>query len=433
MEILMLMISLCRTSKGILTPELMFEKMNRTYTHDANMTHDAIKKFYNKEMVIWERNYDYVNIPLSCIAAIILGVQSDRFGRKGILVVGLVSFFLDTLLKILILWEKTDLDIYWFYAAAAIAGILGDSTLLMSGINAFVSDRFKKTTLSFRMVTVSVFFSIGSLCASSITKALMKHFAEIMIMWIVLVLSVVIILIIVIIKDHSVPEEGKSLIYQTVPNVPLLSEYIRDLFGFMIKKRDHYLRCTLYICIFTSFMETFIFGEEKNLIGTYTRLPPFNWKTEEYSTYKLVRPIVQIIGMLGGSVIFFKLFKIKDTIIITLSIISMAVCVLVIGLANSSAGIYVSLPFGALHGFLNPLLYAYIAKIIAGNEIGTAYAVCGIFSKAAGLLQNLILQNIYISTLDWCQAFIWYLLTGLSLILASIFGIVHFVNRNLEI
>uniref|UniRef100_A0A0K0ETW1 MFS transporter n=1 Tax=Strongyloides venezuelensis TaxID=75913 RepID=A0A0K0ETW1_STRVS len=423
----MALIAFCQTSRSVLYPELLSEKIQRIYIPPEGLDIDEIKIFFNKKMAIWERNYDYVNIPLVFIFSIIYGTQSDRFGRKGLLLLGSISFFIDTLIKIFILWEKTNISLYFFYVAAGVAGIMGDTTILMTGINAFISDKFKNTHLSVRMVSVSIFFSLGSFMASTLVKILTKHISHITLLFLIEGF------ILFWIKDQSNPIEEGKLLYQTIPMLTEIKIYILDLYSFLIKKRNKELKFLLYSCLTLIFMEQFIFGEEKSLIGIYTRLPPFNWKTDEYSTYKLVRPIVQIVGMIIGSILFFKLFKIKDTMIIIFSIISMAICILAIGLSSNSIGIYTSLIFGCLHGFLNPLTYAFMAKVVDSNEIGKAYAISGVVSKTATLLQSLILQNIYISTVGWCKGFVWYIMTVLNLPLIILFILVYKIsNRVLE-
>uniref|UniRef100_A0A0N4ZN99 MFS domain-containing protein n=1 Tax=Parastrongyloides trichosuri TaxID=131310 RepID=A0A0N4ZN99_PARTI len=391
-EILMGLIALCQTSRGVLYPELLEEKIERTYIPPSDLSPKEVKIFYNKKMAIWERNYDYVNIPLVCIFTIFYGMQSDRIGRKGLLFFGTFSFFIDTMIKIFILWEKTDLPIYLFYLSAAISGALGDTTILMTGINAFVSDKFKDCHLSIRMVSVSIFFSLGSFIASSVVKILIKHISHITILWIVEGIVVGMIgFILFWIKDCSYLTSEEKSIHQNLHFTSKVKIYAKDLYKFVIKKRRNGVKFLLYSSLILVFMEQFIFGEEKSLIGIYTRLPPFNWKTEDYSTYKSIRPIVQIIGMIVGSIIFFKLLKFKDTIIINLSIISMAICILIIGLSTNYIGIYISLIFGCLHGFLNPLVYAFMAKVVNENEIGKAYACSGVISK----LQSIGVKDLF--------------------------------------
>uniref|UniRef100_A0AAF5DCJ0 Major facilitator superfamily (MFS) profile domain-containing protein n=1 Tax=Strongyloides stercoralis TaxID=6248 RepID=A0AAF5DCJ0_STRER len=398
-EFLMTLIAFCQTSRGVLYPELLSEKIQRSYIPPEGLDKDELKIFYNKKMAIWERNYDYVNMPLVLIFSIIYGTQSDRFGRKGLLLLGSASFFIDTIIKILILWKTTDASLYFFYVAGSISGIMGDQTILMTGINAFISDKFKNSHLSIRMVSVSIFFSLGSFVASTIVKILIKYISHITLLWIIECIVIGMIAFIILwIKDCSNPSEEEKLLYQALPMLSKMKNYLIDLYEFLIKRRSRKLKFLLFSSLILILMEKFIFGEEKNLIGIYTRLPPFNWRTEEYSTYKLVRPIVQILGMIIGSILFFKLLHLKDTIIIIFSIISMAICILIIGFSRTSIGIYISLIFGCLHGFLNPLTYAFIAKIVDNNEIGKAYAISGVISKLSDLLQSLILQNIYIST-----------------------------------
>lgn len=83
-------------------------------------------------------------------------------------------------------------------------------------------------------------------------------------------------------------------------------------------------------------------------------------------------PILAILGMLFGLVFLKKLFKLRDTTIITISILSMGLCCLIIGLAVTSWQIYVSLVPDSLHGLLNPLTYTFITCLVEPNEVKAA-------------------------------------------------------------
>lgn len=47
--------------------------MERVYPPPGNFTQKELDKFYSKKMVEWDNNYDYVNLPISCIAGVIYG------------------------------------------------------------------------------------------------------------------------------------------------------------------------------------------------------------------------------------------------------------------------------------------------------------------------------------------------------------------------
>uniref|UniRef100_A0A1I7WHK7 MFS domain-containing protein n=1 Tax=Heterorhabditis bacteriophora TaxID=37862 RepID=A0A1I7WHK7_HETBA len=113
--------------------------------------------------------------------------------------------------------------------------------------------------------------------------------------------------------------------------------------------------------------------------------------------------MLEIAGMLFGVVMLKKLLKLRDTTIICLAIASMGISVLIIGLAQASWLIYASLLPGSLHGLLNPLTYTFMSYLVEPNEIGKAFAISSIAQKIAGFFQTVVLQNIYIATLNWYQ------------------------------
>ncbi|ETN72077.1 hypothetical protein NECAME_04549, partial [Necator americanus] len=152
-----------------------------------------------------------------------------------------------------------------------------------------------------------------------------------------------------------------------------------------------------------NFLDQLAFGEEKTLIGTYTRLPPFNWSKEQYANYRSIRPIVQIVGMFFGLYVLKKWLKLRDTFVICLAIATLGISLVMIGLAYASWLIYASLAPGSLHGLLNPLSYSFLSCLVDRTEIGKTFAISSIAQKLAGFAQTAIFQNIYIATVDWYQ------------------------------
>ncbi|CAJ0566462.1 unnamed protein product, partial [Mesorhabditis spiculigera] len=131
-------------------------------------------------MVLWDQNYDYVNLPIACIIGVIYGGYSDHYGRKWPMLIGILSVVLDTAFRILIWHPETDWPLQWLFAAASLAGFLGDFLLTMSAINAYVTDQFPdKKTLSVRMIVVSILFSLGQFGGSQLADWLLHFVSEI--------------------------------------------------------------------------------------------------------------------------------------------------------------------------------------------------------------------------------------------------------------
>ncbi|VDK60589.1 unnamed protein product, partial [Cylicostephanus goldi] len=72
--------------------------------------------------------------------------------------------------------------------------------------------------------------------------------------------------------------------------------------------------------------------------------------------------------MFLGLFVFKKWLSLRDTFVICLTIATLGVNVVMIGLAYSSWMIYASLAPGSLHGLLNPLSYSFLSCLVEGNE-----------------------------------------------------------------
>ncbi|GMT07718.1 hypothetical protein PENTCL1PPCAC_29892 [Pristionchus entomophagus] len=381
---------------------------------------------------------------------VVYGSYSDKHGRKLPMLIGLVSVMLSTSLKVLMYSAVTDWPLEWTYPMASFCGLFGDWSLTMTCVNSYLTDIFPdKKQLSFRMVIVSIIFSVGNFGGAQLTDLLLNVVDMITIMGIALGFTILSFLYGVFVLRPTNPthlelkeegeegEEGdddqqrlqepqKETILETTKNAFLSLWYALRIF--IVKRRD-YRRLFLYMCFVANFLDQFVFGEEKSLLGTYTKLAPFNWGTHEWAQYKSLRPIVQIIGMTIGLAVLKKVFKFRDTLCICLAIASMASCVLIIGLAQSSWMIYVSMIPEAFHGLLNPLTFTFMSCIVRPDEIGKAYAVSSIAQEIAKLAQTAILQNIYTATVDWYQGFVWLLMAVVSGVAVVIYFVIHFMAK----
>ncbi|VDM76396.1 unnamed protein product [Strongylus vulgaris] len=427
-EPLMLVLAACNAARSIVAPELSEHKMMRVYPPPPGLDSKGLKKFYNKKMVIWDNNYTYVNLPIACVVGVMYGGYSDYHGRKLPLIVGIASVLVENAMRILIWSPSADFSLYWFYPTAAVTGVMGDFMLTMSCINAYVADKFDdKGILSKRMIIVSIMFSLGSFIASQCTKYVLK------------VVSSTVLLIIVECETFTDFWEVTKLSFYSI---------YASLKIFLLSREGH-RRLFLYLTFTANFMDQLYFGENAfvaALIGTYTRLPPFNWDSEQYADYRSIRPIVrrllepytkklssfdflEIIGMFFGLFVFKKWLNLRDTFVICLTIATLGVNLVMIGLAYSSWMIYASLAPGSLHGLLNPLSYSFLSCLVDGNETGKAFAISSIAQKLAGFVQTAILQNIYIATVDWYQGFVWLVMGGICVVATLIYSYVHVVAK----
>lgn len=74
---------------------------------------------------------------------VFLGAYSDRHGRKLPIIIGLIGIFLGNLIYIFVWWSKTDLPLQFLYLAAFLDGICGGFRMVVSSVNAYLSDQFE--------------------------------------------------------------------------------------------------------------------------------------------------------------------------------------------------------------------------------------------------------------------------------------------------
>lgn len=94
------------------------------------------------------RNIFCLTIP-SIITGLFYGPLTDRIGRKPIMIVNITSFFIYSLLMIVI--EVLNSNIYYVHIGAAIFGFGGYIGVLTSAIVSYLSDTVDTKSLAFRI------------------------------------------------------------------------------------------------------------------------------------------------------------------------------------------------------------------------------------------------------------------------------------------
>ncbi|KIH61389.1 hypothetical protein ANCDUO_08342 [Ancylostoma duodenale] len=89
-----------------------------------------------------------------------------------------------------------------------------------------------------------------------------------------------------------------------------------------------------------------------------------------------------------------KWLKLRDTFVICLTIATLGISLVMIGLAYSSWLIYASLAPGSLHGLLNPLSYSFLSCLVEKTE-----------------------------------GFVWLLMGGICAVAVAIYAFVHVVAK----
>uniref|UniRef100_A0A914W1Q4 Major facilitator superfamily (MFS) profile domain-containing protein n=1 Tax=Plectus sambesii TaxID=2011161 RepID=A0A914W1Q4_9BILA len=386
-------------------------------------------KYFNKRIVEWDQYYSYVNLPIGCVSGLLYGAYGDNHGRKLNLMIGIGSVAVDNAITMFVWSRSVNAPLYFLLISAAVSAAMGNFFLVMSSVNAFLADMFPdKKEMGMRMVFVSVVFSVGGLLGSLgagyfsrlLSNIVVVAFAQFLIL-IALLYSLIFL--------KQIPPKRTSLIPPPEQRRPLWRRslsYVIDTCKVFLRKRDGHRRAFLWLSVVAGFVDDAVFSEETHLVGTYTLLLPFKWDSSKLGVYTSIRSIIQVVGMAIGMIVFGKLLKLRNTTLIIISITSMSAACAVIGLANSDAMIFASLPAGMFHGLLNPLTLTFVSCLVEPDEVGKAYATTMVASKVAGLAQSAALQSIYRATIDWYQGFTWLLIAGIGLLSALAYLWVYF-------
>jgi di/tricarboxylate transporter len=133
------------------------------------------------------------------------------------------------------------------------------------------------------MILIYAILNLGDLLGSQLTNIVLLFSNEVVVM-----ISVEFILILIILYSVFVVKEPKNVL-----NTKISLDLLKQTLGVIFKKRPNKCSLLLLLTLICGFINRLAFSEEKSLIGTYAKLPPFKWTTRQYSIYKTIRPVIR--------------------------------------------------------------------------------------------------------------------------------------------
>lgn len=147
--------------------------------------------------------------------------------------------------------------------------------------------------LSLRMIITYTILNIGDLLGSQLTKLVNRLWGGITAAFLMQAVNLAVIAYVLLLVPElragrespgaqgaaSLLREGLLAVYSSARAV--------------LRRREGCCRFLLLCAFAVGLVNRTAFSEEKALIGTYTKLPPFNWSLADFAQYKSYRPFVR--------------------------------------------------------------------------------------------------------------------------------------------
>ncbi|XP_058828275.1 proton-coupled folate transporter-like isoform X1 [Topomyia yanbarensis] len=344
------------------------------------------------------------NILISVVPALcglFMGPWSDRFGRKPVMMIPCIGYFITYICKTAICHFSSSLNLSpWLYVAAFIpAAITGGTSVVCAGMFSFLTDITTEQNRTVRM---------GILQACTLAGAFLGMMSSSFILaWtnastVFLISASTMLFATFYVKLVIVDSVSRRQVDQFSGNCAKLREIFRldllkDMFITFFKARSGYDRGIIWLTVAIAAF-TVLGSRGSDVFYLYTR-KKFNWTLEDFTLWQSADFLSIIIGNFLGITILKKLFKLPDIAIAFLSVLSFTSDSFIKGMATSGWQLYMSTGVTPLKGTEGAAMMAISSSILPSHDIAKIYSMAISVTAMVPLAASPLFTYIYSQTL----------------------------------
>ena len=256
-----------------------------------------------------------------------------------------------------------------------LVALSGGGLAYVMGINAFVSDISKPEQRSFRMAMMSFVFNIGRPVGTQLGSYLFKEGGYICVMGATLVGRVIgFTLLVVRLEMFNWKPKTKEVTTEEPVKRHLLSpSHVMDSFRTAFKPRSNGKRMYLWMYLIVT-VATCLPNFGENTIGFNYVRTRYSWGVQEYSNYKTITEVLNIVGQ-AICIPLLGYLQIRDSVIIPVLLGSIIVKDF-IKLFADVPWMYTSASvFGIMQSYTFAAARSIISKCVEENELGKVFAL----------------------------------------------------------
>jgi len=155
----------------------------------------------------------------------------------------------------------------------------------------------------------------------------------------------------------------------------------------------------------------------------------FSWREQEFSTWTIVESVIAVTGLTLVMPIFSKLLKLSDPCAGALGALTRASSRLCYALGPEAKFLYIGAGID-VPGVIGPLSARSLAsKCVLRDERGRIFAFLGCIEAVVPLLAVPLYSLIYSYTLTFLPSAIYFVSTGIDLVIFLIFGVLFIAMK----
>ncbi|XP_077302511.1 lysosomal proton-coupled steroid conjugate and bile acid symporter SLC46A3 [Arctopsyche grandis] len=370
----------------------------------SNSTNAAINNQVQKTIstfIQWNNIAGHV-VPI--ILALFLGAWSDKRGRKGILIAGLVGKLWYSVFIIIIASQKTWPLEYVIYIATIPSALTGADVAIFAAAFSYISDITTSINRTMRVAILDVCYlstfptgvALGNYLFHQVfNKSYSDLFAiNASFLFIAIIYSAINLKWKTTEKHQSMSEAGVHNFFADFFD----KNHAVSSFRALTKERPHHRRAYLLIMMISMALYTFQ-RDEKPMLFLYT-IKVFGWDANIYSNFKTFQSTAYVIMMLIAMPLMSRVLNWRDTIIVMIGSVSHAGGRFFFAFAKQSWFFYIGAVVASLGPCVAPVIRSMTSKTVPLEERGKVFALLSVCDNAVALFSSILYSQLYNATLD---------------------------------
>ncbi|CAG5055610.1 unnamed protein product [Parnassius apollo] len=409
----------------------------RTCVHSLNHTAEECKGFLspirsNSTKLLEESVQKYATFVLTvkivmesicpAVLSMFLGVWSDTYGRKPLIVWPMLGMTLTSML--VVIYGMVDLNPWLYILTIVPFSVTGGYVVLFTGAYCYVSDIATNDSTSFRMTLVDATLSVGNVIGSLLSTYLILHIGNVNLLLLVACINVMAYTFTNIFLEESLTgalQGGFSKILDWL--------YVKEMAHECFKTRPNHGKAQIILLIVVRTLSVFLVFGTLGIEYQYVR-EKLHWALQEFNTYTAVSTAVIFVGSFLGVTVIQKLLPVSDLMLTTVAFLSAIAEFIIKAFAVTTWQMYFSVIISIFKGLSGPLIKSYLSKMLPVEDIAKVFAMMCAIEGLSPLIAPVVCSSVYVATLTTFPGTIYLIGCGLTIICVVLLGFVQYYSWN---
>ncbi|XP_046994617.1 proton-coupled folate transporter [Schistocerca americana] len=407
-----------------LSDEICSNLQNETFKDDNTEVQVVVSTFFQWNQI--------VSHAPPILMATLLGAWSDRHGRKGPLLLGLVGKLFYSAALVL---NASQAD--WplstvLWSAALPSALTGADVAIFANCFSYLADVTTREQRTLRVAVLDVVYlstmptgvALGKyLWAGPLQRSYTLMFAVNACLMLAAVVYAAVAL-----RSRTAPG------HEPLPRRAdaCCADFwdwraARATLATLARRRPRRRRAILCLIVIAVAFYTFQ-RDEKNMMYLYTQLV-FHWSADVYSDFKTFQSAAYVLGVLLGVPLMSRLLRLSDTTVVMVGAVAHATARLLYAFASTSVLLYVGAGIAGLGPVVIAVLRSIASKVVPLPERGKLFALLAVADNAVPLVSGVLYSQLYNATIRTLPSAIFWLTIASEVVVFSCTVIIRIFLR----